>query len=195
LTLAALPNRNAPTAMVTAWKTSAPASPPKLVNPSAREKTPPITYTIQTRPSTSSRIPTIRDTIFILRLLRSSTERNLPLSQDHFALKDHYNPRALKSSHRVRIAVTPWKVYPASAPPLRPEVLPRITSAITYTIQTAEISQTTTVPIHHHMVASPPCSRSYGNHVLRTIVATQLQNQLFVGQAFPHANHCGVAGG
>jgi hypothetical protein len=34
--------------------------------------------------------------------------------------------------------------------------LPRITSAITDTIQAAENSQTTTVPIHHHMVASPP---------------------------------------
>ena len=177
LTSAALPIRNAPMAMVTAWKASAPTSPPRLVNPSAREKTPPITYAIQTRPSTNSRIPTTRNTIFILRLLYNSAERSSPRLQDHFALKDHHNPRAFMNSHRARTAVTPWNAYPASAPPLRPEVLPRITSAITDTIQTAEISQTTTVPIHHNMIASPP-----------------LQEQLFVGQTFPHTNHCGVAG-
>ena len=65
-------------------------------------------------------------------------------------------PRALMSSHRARTAVTPWTAYPPSAAPLKPGVLPRITSAITDTIQAAENSQTTTVPIHHHMVASPP---------------------------------------
>jgi hypothetical protein len=60
------------------------------------------------------------------------------------------------SIHRARTAVTPWRAYPPSAAPLRPGVLPRITSAITDTIQAAENSHTTTVPIHHHMVASPP---------------------------------------
>jgi hypothetical protein len=49
--------------------------------------------------------------------------------------------------------------------------LPRITSAITDTIQAAENSQTTTAPIHHHMVASPP-----------------FQEQLFVSQAFVDAD-------
>ena len=68
------------------------------------------------------------------------------------------------SSHRARTAVTPWTAYPPSAAPLKPGVLPRITSAITDTIQAAENSQTTTVPIHHHMVASPPYSKMYHSY-------------------------------
>ncbi len=64
------------------------------------------------------------------------------------------------TSHRARMAVTPWKAYPASVLTLRPEVLPRITSAITDTIQAADINQTTTAPIHNHTVDSPPFNES-----------------------------------
>jgi hypothetical protein len=63
--LTALPTRNVPKAMHTIWNARAPQSAPRLVNPSAREKTPPTTATIQTRPSTNSRIPAIHNTIFI----------------------------------------------------------------------------------------------------------------------------------
>lgn len=63
-----LPMRPAPRPEHTAWKARAGTSWPRLVNPSAWEKTAPITYTIQITPSTSSRMPPMRIKVFTVGL-------------------------------------------------------------------------------------------------------------------------------
>jgi hypothetical protein len=57
------------------------------------------------------------------------------------------------------MAVTPWKAYHESNFGLRPEDLPRNTSARMFAIQANEMSQTTAAPIHHSIVATPPVGR------------------------------------
>jgi hypothetical protein len=124
-----------------------PHSPPRLVNPSVWENTPPITHTIHINPAASSRMPAIRKTIFMMHLH----------SLKEFSREFPYAPSAFRTNHRASTANRPWNKYPGHSLGLKPEALPRSTSAMRYRIQTAPMNQATNAPIHHHIVASPPC--------------------------------------
>jgi hypothetical protein len=67
-------------------------------------------------------------------------------------LSARHAPSAFVNSHSASTAVTPWKAYHGYTFGARADVLPRNTSARMAAIQANEISQTTTVPIHHHTV-------------------------------------------
>jgi len=60
--------------------------------------------------------------------------------------------RAFSNRKIAKIAVTPWKAYAGTASLLKGEYFPQNTSAITYRIQAAEASQTTTAAIHHNII-------------------------------------------
>jgi hypothetical protein len=53
------------------------------------------------------------------------------------------------ASQSARMAVAPWRAYPPNAEVLKPDFLPRSTSAMTLMIQASDISHTTPAAIHH----------------------------------------------
>lgn len=59
---------------------------------------------------------------------------------------------ALNRKTRDRIAVTPWNEYAGTIFTLNASALPRNTSAITYRIQVADMSQASPAAIHHNIV-------------------------------------------
>ena len=89
----------------TAWNTNGPTRSPIEVNPSAWERTPPATHTIQIKPTNSNTIPTINMAIFTTFPPSQFTRldsADLPLlSLDH-------EPNAFMNSHSANIAVVPW---------------------------------------------------------------------------------------